>query len=249
MEEVMKKYSFAILYMLFFPSFLLSQTLIGEKFKYTAEQYGGRNDYRFEIRNVYTNFFQAFYIKNIIGNIYDIDANVPRAMPKRLGAADVFSENFQYLIARCLWADGNGDDQNWNDYNYQIAYMIAQFIVDHSGSLPDSNAKEQLIGKKFKYTPRQYGGRKDFNFEITNVYTKYFQVFYIENNIGSVFNINANVPRKGLKRLGTADVYSEEFINILARCIRSDGNGDDVEWVNYCNMLANMIVRYIRDRI
>jgi hypothetical protein len=103
---------------------------------------------------------------------------------------------------------------------------------------------QTLIGGKFKMTLDAYSSGI-VNVNIENVYSKFYINFYITKNIETIYDIGASRRGSGNRRIGTADLYSAEFTNIIGGFINTQGAADDREWINYSQTMADAIFQYI----
>jgi hypothetical protein len=110
-------------------------------------------------------------------------------------------------------------------------------------------AQEQ-IGTRLKYevlSPNHYINHYDYNFRITDVYaTDWVYSFSFRRSVNTIFDIYYGDYKKN----NTAELYSDDFQNIIIQYITStarDANGN-AEWIQYASTIANKMAVYIKAR-
>jgi len=108
-------------------------------------------------------------------------------------------------------------------------------------------AQEQ-IGTRLKYEVlgTAYSYAFDYNFRITDVYATNWQYsFSFKRSVGNIFDIYV---KAGSQKLNTAELYSDDFQNIIIKYITSTATegGGNAEWSIYASTIANKIAGLIK---
>ncbi|GHU24074.1 hypothetical protein FACS1894164_09820 [Spirochaetia bacterium] len=88
-----------------------------------------------------------------------------------------------------------------------------------------------------------------YQVDIENIYTKFKVRFYIAHNMETIYDIRASSPNSSVKRIGTADIYADQFKQIISGFLDSEGSSDDRVWTNQSVALAAIISGYIQERL
>ena len=117
---------------------IYGDTLVGKKLKVTfetvEESFFSRRKLKMTVQNVYTKYGGYIWTEHIIDDIYDIkrDEGGPFGYEVVIGTADLYSQEFQRIIAKFFAQRSQKDEAVWQEQANVLAKLFFEYIrFDH----------------------------------------------------------------------------------------------------------------------
>jgi hypothetical protein len=115
-----------------------------------------------------------------------------------------------------------------------------------------STYADTLVGGKLKVAfetiEESFFNRRQLKMTVQNVYTKYGGYIWVEHVVDDIYDIKRDEggPFGYEAIIGTADLYSHDFLSIISKFFAQRSQKDESIWQEQSNTLAKMYFDYIK---